>query len=105
MGNRTPQYQEHVGNLFYGGIAPLFNSIAMRTIYVRESKHPNVKDLPQARPGLVWVFFKEQDKYLQVSLRMLDRLLHHPTQRVRHTNHYGWMCMEEKNVIVKRIKS
>lgn len=63
---------------------------------------PSVDTLAPARPGLIIVFFKEEGKYLEISLRLFDRYLH--AGMLRRTNHYGWICLEDKRVILKRKK-
>lgn len=58
---------------------------------------PNVKTLPPVGEGLIRVFFREKNIYIDVTPRFFDRYLH--AGIIVHTNHYGWMCLEDNKIL------
>lgn len=57
---------------------------------------PNVKKLAPAKEGLIRVFFKDLNMYLEITPRFFDRYLH--CGLIKHTNYYGWMCLTDEEV-------
>jgi hypothetical protein len=52
---------------------------------------PSTNELPPVKDGLIRVFFKEFNRYMDITLRFFDKYLH--CGLLRFTNYYGWICL------------